>query len=364
MKILIVIPNDSLGGAEQYLKMVAEYFTKANVHVFFLQASGTSSWANCKPHIQLHYPKSNTKLISILRFALDPAHRKNGEYDLIFTSHVYMTGLIGILLRLKRIRTTHFIARESTTIFTRFTGLKLLSYKLFYKWGYKKVDLLICQTQIMKEQLLAGVPFLAKTTSIQVIPNPIHYALIKEQEREGLPEKLPESYLVSAGRLIPEKGYDILINAFALIKSSYPQLKLIILGEGKSRRELTDLIAQLNLDNEVILKGFVKNVYPYFRRARACIVSSRVEGFPNVLLQMMSQNSRVVSTTCAGGIADIPGIYISNPENIKSLQMAIQNALQSNGDTQDLFDTFLKARDIASFIDQCTHFISNKTNRS
>lgn len=350
MKILILLPNDSLGGAEQYLKMVADYFTKASVHIYFLQASEQASWSGSGPHIQLHYPKSRGKWLSILGFAFDPAHRDHGKYDLIFTSHVYTTGLIGILLRLGLLRTTHFIARESTSIFLRFKGIKLLSYKLFYRLGYKKVDLLICQTEVMKQQLLTGAPFLQKITEIQVIPNPINYALIKDQEREVLIEELPGNYLVSAGRLIHEKGYDILINAFAQLKPTYPDLKLIILGEGKLRGTLTEQIARLNLENDVVLRGFVKNVYPYFKRAKACVVSSRVEGFPNVLLQMMSQNPKVVSTECAGGIKEIPGIYLSLPDNVESLRSALYAALGSEMDNRKIFDDYLKSRDISSFI--------------
>src|SRR5690606_20880375 len=118
--------------------------------------------------------------------------------------------------------------------------------------------------------------------------------------------QLPNNFIVTAGRLIHEKGYDILINAFAELKEKYPDLKLIILGYGDLKQELIYLATSLNIEQDVIFWGFVENVYPFFKKAKACVISSRVEGFPNVLLQMMSQNSNVVSTTCAGGIDTIP----------------------------------------------------------
>lgn len=360
MRILILLPNDSMGGAEQYLKMVASYFTGSTVDVFFLQTFGQTSWGKSQQHIKLHYPKNNNKVLSIINFIFSPIHQKEKKYDYIFTSHVYTTGLVGILLRLNLIGTSKFVARESTSIFMRFKGIKLLSYKLFYWLGYKKVDLLICQTDFMKNQLLEGFPKLAESTNITVIPNPIDFSIISESENNPLKEKLPPMYIVSAGRLIPEKGYDILINAFSLLKPDYPRLKLIILGEGILKGELLAQAIQLNLEKDIIFRGFVENVYPFFKYAEACVVSSRIEGFPNVLLQMMSQNSQVVSTTCAGGINEIPGIHISEPDHTDSLKLAIDSALRSKANNRILFNDFLKNRDISSFINHVNNSLKNE----
>mgnify|MGYP003645909479 CR=1 FL=1 len=359
MKILIILPNDSLGGAEQYLKMVASYFKKCTVEVFFLQKSNKNGWGKSDEFIQLNYPEFNNKILSIIKFISHPKHKNTKNYDYIFTSHVYTTGLIGIMLRLGLIRSSNFIARESTSIFIRFKGLKLISYKLFYWLGYKKVDLLICQTKFMKDQLVKGFPGLENSTNIKVIPNPIDYSLIKAKEKLVSHEELPENFIVSAGRLINEKGYDILINAFSKLKTNFPSLKLVILGEGNLREELSNQVTTLNLQNEVILKGFVENVYPYFKSAKACVVSSRVEGFPNVLLQMMSQNSNVVSTTCAGGISEIPGIHISDTHNVNSLLNAITAALKSTTDNSILFDGYLNKRDISYFMAQINDNLNN-----
>lgn len=356
--ILILLPTDSMGGAEQYLKMVASFYKEAVVKVFFLQTTGQRSWDGSMDHIHLHYPKSNNKALSVARFLFNSDHR-NIQFHYIFTSHVYTTGLIGIMLRLGLIRTTYFVARESTSIFLRFKGIKLLTYKLFYTLGYKKVDLLICQTQLMKDQLLQGFSSIEKITKVKVIPNPIDFSLIKEREKDAFPEKLPEKYIVSAGRLIPEKGYDILIKSFSALKSNFPELKLVILGDGHLKGELSQLVASLGLEEDVLFKGFVGNVYPYFKRATVCVVASRMEGFPNVLLQMMSQNPRVVSTTCAGGISEIPGISISETNSVSSLTRAIKTALESETDHSAVFNDFLKQRDISTFTGRIEAYLDN-----
>ena len=358
MKILILLPSDSMGGAEQYLKMVANFHKDATVDVFFLQSSVKTLWKDSQKHIHLKFPTSKNKFLSTLKFIFGFDFRKDNNYDYIFTSHVYTTGLIGIMLRWNLIRTKHFVARESTSIFLRFKGIKLHSYKIFYRMGYKKVDLLICQTQLMKNQLLQGYDKLQKTTNIKVIPNPIDLTLIKEQENNPIDHPLPTKYIVSAGRLIPEKGFDILISSFAELKKNFPQLKLMILGDGYLKNELLNLVEKHGLEDDVIFKGFVSNVYPYFKNATVCVVSSRMEGFPNVLLQMMSQNSRVVSTTCAGGISEIPGIYISEINNVDSLTFAINSSLESNANNRNLFDEYLQKRDIASFMDCLNDYLS------
>ncbi|MCK0147055.1 glycosyltransferase [Arenibacter sp. F26102] len=359
MKILILLPTDSMGGAEQYLQMIATFHKEASVEIYFLHTSAQKSWKDSKKHIQLIYPKSRSKFLNVLRFVFDAKYRTRKKYDYIFTSHVYTTGIVGIMLRLNLLNTKNFVARESTSIFLRFKGIKLLSYKIFYWMAYKKVDLLICQTQLMKNQLIDGFAGIDRITNLKVIPNPIDFPLIKERENNPINETLPNNYIISAGRLIPEKGYDILITSFAELKHNFPQLKLIILGDGYLISELKNLVAKLALEKDVLFNGFVNNVYPYFKNASVCIVSSRMEGFPNVLLQMMSQNSRVVSTTCAGGISDIPGIFLAEPNNVNSLTLAIQGALTSKSDKRIVFDEYLKKRDILNFMTTVKKFLSH-----
>src|SRR5690606_38204506 len=143
-----------------------------------------------------------------------------------------------------------------------------------------------------------------------------------------------------------------IFEALAQLKKKHPELKLVILGYGELKQELVNLAISLKIEKDVIFWGFAENVYPFFKKANACVVSSRVEGFPNVLLQMMSQNSKVVSTTCAGGIDTIPGIYLSDTNNVQSLVQSIDTALNSNQDNRAIYDDHLKKRDIKFFIEQ------------
>jgi len=350
--ILIALPNDSLGGAEQYLKNLTVFFLKKDyvITVLFLKTSTSGGWddLNIQSNLKLIFTSSSTELKGVLLFLKNLIMLRENKFDFIFTSHVFLTGVLGLFIKLKIIKKKFFIGRESTSIFKRFTGLKLIMFKMYYFFGYSSLDLLICQTDFMKRQLFEALPWLSNKTNIQVIPNPVNFNKISFNEK--IDDKFGE-FIVAAGRLIHLKGFDILIKAFKIIKSKYPTLKLVILGEGSSRVELDRLILDLHLEDEVFLEGFVKNVYPYFNKAKVCVVSSRIEGFPNVLLQMMYQNTRVVSTKCAGGIEDIEGISIAEINNVISLEKALEKTLEKNSvANRVIFDNNLAERSIEKFV--------------
>jgi glycosyltransferase involved in cell wall biosynthesis len=346
-KILFVLPNDTLGGAEQILKMTAAQYSDALVEVQFLKCKTNEEWTSVNPFITLKYQNTKTEYLGTLFYAWSLLVKPKKSYDCIFTSHVFVTGIVGILIRLGLLRKKYFIGRESTRIFERFKGFKLFLYKKMYQLGYPALDLLICQTQQMKQELITHLPWIDQKINIKVIPNPIDLSPI--ETTEDVVFDFP--FIVSAGRLIPEKGFDILIAAFKEITKQYPTHRLIILGEGKERQNLELQIKKLGLKNKVHLKGRVPNVLAYFKAAKVCVVSSRIEGFPNVLLQMMSQNNRIVSTKCVDEMDTIPGIFVAQKTNALYLSEAILEALKNYHDKNSiLFKSFLEERSIENFI--------------
>ena len=345
-KILIILPNDTLGGAEQILKMIAQYYSDALVEVQFLKHKTNNEWKTGYS-FKLKYQNTDSEYWGALFYAWNLLIKPKKKYDYIFTSHVFVTGMVGVFVRLGLIQKKHFIGRESTRIFERFNGYKLFLYEKMYQLGYPSLDLLVCQTQQMKKDLITNLPWIDQKINIKVIPNPVN--LIPIKTAEALHIEFP--FIVSAGRLIPEKGFDILINAFKEIAKTHPDLLLIILGEGKERQNLELQIKELHLESSVILKGHVSNVYPYFKAAKVCVVSSRIEGFPNVLLQMMSQNNHVVSTKCTDEIDLIPGISTVETANDINLSKAILKSLSDDHSKNSiLFQSFLQERSIENFI--------------
>jgi glycosyltransferase involved in cell wall biosynthesis len=257
----------------------------------------------------------------------------------------------------------YFIGRESTSVFKRYSGIHLMMLRLCYFMGYRSVDMLICQTDFMKEQLVEGIPGIASGLNIQVLHNPINLEGINNQATAENIGSTTSRYIVSAGRLIPEKGYDLLIKAYADILPEFPDTKLLILGEGNERAVLQSLVEQLGITDRVMMPGRVNNVYPYFKGAELCVVSSRVEGFPNVLLQMMSQNNNVVSTTCAGGIDKIPALSTCVPGDAVLLAQLMGNALGSDdalkADRGKQFQAYLEENSLSNFMKKIDTYVGN-----
>lgn len=362
LNILIAVPNDALGGAEQFLKQIAKYYQSqsANVYVVFIKSNKFKGWDDISglPGLNLVFGEVDSELKGFLKFSYTLRKISNKvTLDYIFSSHVHITGLIGILMRTRVLKTSYFIGRESTSIFKRFTGIKLAVFKSLYRLGYSELNLLICQTDFMKTQLVESMPRLEKTISIQVFPNPIALNEIKSVDvtSQQIYEK---NFIVAAGRLIQLKGFHLLIEAFSRLEQK--DLSLIILGDGPERNNLSELANKLKVKDKVILHGWTDNVYPYFKDAEVCIVSSLIEGFPNVLLQMMSQNTNVICTKCAGGIEKIPGIISCETNSVLELQKAIETALIQNiAENREKFDVFLEERTIERFIEKLESYVSH-----
>ena len=132
-----------------------------------------------------------------------------------------------------------------------------------------------------------------------VIPNPY------------VPEKGIEPYfgernktIVSAGRFTWQKGYEILIPAFAKVAEHYPEYSLILFGSGPFEEGYHKQCKQLGIEDKVHFPGYVKSVPQAVRKEGIFVLSSRFEGIPNSLIEAMSVGVPTVSTDCTPGGAD------------------------------------------------------------
>ena len=111
--------------------------------------------------------------------------------------------------------------------------------------------------------------------------------------------------LVAIGRLHPQKGFDLLLKAFARLKTKYPDWQIVILGEGPMRADLEALRAELQLTDRVHLPGLVTNVTEYLYQADLFVMPSRFEGFPMALCEAMACGLPVLAADCLSGPRDI-----------------------------------------------------------
>jgi len=110
--------------------------------------------------------------------------------------------------------------------------------------------------------------------------------------------------VLGVGRLAAEKDFATLIRAFETVHRARGA-RLVILGEGAERARLRSYAAQLGLEEAVALPGFVENPFPWMRRAAVLAMSSRREGFGNVLVEAMACGTAPVSTDCPSGPAEV-----------------------------------------------------------
>ncbi|SDP76897.1 Glycosyl transferases group 1 [Mucilaginibacter sp. OK268] len=342
--VLFVSMTNAANGAENVLFMAASAIGAPMMFAKKVNSGGL----DIPKEQSSYYASTNSMFMGFLKLIkLLKPYRKD---FILISTHPYLNAYLGFLKRVGYIK-SQLIVRECTSVFTRFTGLKKMSYKLAYYLGYPGVDLVVCQTSLMRYQFLQHINFIPNQKII-VQGNPINLKLINTKAK--LPLDDPDTigdFICAAGRLIPEKGFSVLIHAFSYIEKQYPTLKLLILGEGGKRVELFRLIETLGLTDRVILKGRIDNPMPYFKRARICVLSSIKEGFPNVLLEMMSVNPSVVATLCAGGIEAIPGVLKVKPDSVNELVIGIEKALdKSIGSPSSVIKQYLHNRTPEIFI--------------
>lgn len=142
---------------------------------------------------------------------------------------------------------------------------------------------------------------------VVVIPNAVPWPL-----PVGLPAVEPTSILragrhllLAVGRMEPQKGFDLLLEAFARLASSYPSWDLVVLGDGAQRANLEQQLHGLGLAGRVWLPGRVGNIGSWYEHADLYVLSSRFEGFGNTLGEAMAHGVPVVSFDCESGPHDI-----------------------------------------------------------
>ena len=247
--------------------------------------------------------------------------------DLVFSTLAYLN-LTVVALRPVMPRRTAFIGREGTILSEsvkhfNYSALWLAAYRALYP----RFDAVVCQSRYMQKDMVEnhGVPR-EKTV---VINNPVDL----ERVSRGLPPRRPRREvngplrLVAAGRFTQEKGYDLLIEALALLRDL--EISLCILGDGPLVPEVKRRAAELGLADRVTLVGFQSNPFRYFAEADAFVLSSRYEGFPNVVLEALASGIGVIATPAIGGTPEIleglAGCVLAREVSAPALAAAIRD---------------------------------------
>jgi glycosyltransferase involved in cell wall biosynthesis len=203
-------------------------------------------------------------------------------------------------------------------------------FAMITRAGYNLADAVATTSQGVSDDLMRH--FGVRGSAIKVVHNPIDFAAMSKAVAEPLDTADERAWkhpaIVSAGRLAEAKNFPLLIEAMALVRRRVPAARLFILGQGDQEPRLREQIAALGLTDVVRLCGFQRNPWKYIARADVFALTSRYEGFGNVLIEAMACGVPVVVTRSPGPLEivrdNVDGVIV--PEHTPA---AVAQALES-----------------------------------
>ena len=176
---------------------------------------------------------------------------------------------------------------------------------------------------------------------VTVIPNPVDLENLHIQAREALPPGIPARFLLHVGRMrLAYKAQDVILKAFHILHRKYPDLSLVLVGDGPDREEIKSQIQAIGLGDAIVLAGWQDNVAAFMARAQVFVMSSRYEGWPNVLVEAMACGCPVVATDCDTGPREILGNneygLLVPVDKSEALAQAVEKLLSSTS-TRELY---------------------------
>jgi glycosyltransferase involved in cell wall biosynthesis len=178
--------------------------------------------------------------------------------------------------------------------------------RMALRFLFPRADAIICLSEGLKSNLckMTGLP----GNNISVIPNPylpsVGLALSAGQTNAGHAAK--PCLIVACGRLALQKDYQTLLSAFHLVRKS-TNAHLAIIGEGPLRAELGKQAEALGIAKDIDFVGHSDDPTAWIRRASAFVMTSRWEGFPNVLLEALGCGCPIVATNCSDTVPELLG---------------------------------------------------------
>lgn len=186
-------------------------------------------------------------------------------------------------------------------------------------------DAVVTLTERDKQYWLKGTQHKSQITAIA---NPCPYPPQDYIEKENT------KTVLAIGRLTQIKGFDLLLEAWIRVNKTKPDWKLVIVGEGEERGQLTEFIIKNELTESVSLVGKTSNVDKYYKQAEMFCLSSRFEGFPMVLLETLAFGLPVVSFDCDTGPAEVledTGSILVPKNDINHLALSLIELMNDEG---------------------------------
>jgi GalNAc-alpha-(1->4)-GalNAc-alpha-(1->3)-diNAcBac-PP-undecaprenol alpha-1,4-N-acetyl-D-galactosaminyltransferase len=346
-RLTLVIYKMSGGGAQRVLSILANYFTEKGWSITLMTFDDGSEPSFYELHTSI-----NCRTLSVMR-------NQGGLLKAVWMHLLRPFILRRAIIKSKPDAVIAFIDLTNILTLVATLGLRIpviiservnpAYHSIGCFWStlrlliYRRVSCLVVQTQ---DALLWFSPSIQKLS--RIIPNPI-IPVSKAEEKEK--EEPPQKIIMAMGRLCEQKGFDLLLKAFSRIETQFPEWKLHIWGQGAEKENLKRIRDELGLKERVCFKGMIHDHYKTMQQADIFVLSSRYEGFPNVLGEAMACGIPVVSFNCPSGPGELiihekNGLLVPNindEELAKEIHRLMENELlakQLGDEAQKITETF------------------------
>ncbi len=330
-KITLIISSLSGGGAENVCVNIANKFVENNwqVDLVVLNLINENYYSRLSERVNL--------------VVLNVNHARNSgialfKYIYKFKSKTYLVfnhelAVVLVILRTLFKLKINIVSRNISVLSKKIDQYKSGNFWLknivspLIKNFYHRIDHVINQCNNMRKDLISIYPRLINNSS--VIYNPISKHILDYANKYDLNKVEKKNYLLCVGRLEEVKCFHYAIEGFAGISTKFPNLRLKIVGQGNLEMRLKQKAIDLNVSNRVDFEGFQKDIANYYLYAKATVLTSMYEGYPNVLIESLAMNTPVVAFDCPGGTSEIiqDGLngYLVKHQDVEDLKKKIIN---------------------------------------
>ena len=323
-KILIVRRGHAGGGIERASSLMANFFASKEQCIVLLSLyDGKYSYEidDCVQHVGVEFKQYENRVLRMLN-TIRILRKKIKEIkpDVILSYGEYLNS--PVIIASRGLRIPVILSDRLSPVFS--LGRV---YDLLKKYTYSYANGFIAQTDVASKILQEKV----KMSDVVVIPNPVNTI-----ERVICQKK---NYIVTVGRLSPEKGQKYLLEAFAKLENH--DWKLSIVGGYKRKErydELVILAKELGISDRVLFHGRRSDFSKELSEAQIFVLPSLLEGYPNALIEAMSLPLPCISSNCVAGPSDIiqHGIngLLVEPRDVHGLYEAL-NLLIKDAELRD-----------------------------
>src|SRR5690554_2950969 len=279
--LIVLIKNLSHGGAQKVCITICNELYKRNYHIvlWVLENEQTTLSDQLNKNIQVVCLDSKRVRNSSLKLARLLKKERPSRMLIFNVELALLTIFLKKILNLNTcviFRSINTLSRAysfPSSVWERFFAVRAIRFFL------PLCDKIVAQSTGMKNDLIRY--FKVNPSKITTIFNPA----VNISDLENTFSEVDTNNFLYVGRLQAQKGLSGLLNIFARVKEDYPNITLTIVGDGPEMEKLVSLSGELNITSSVLFEGYQPNPLPYFKRAKATVLTSLYEGFPNVLVE-------------------------------------------------------------------------------